>query len=70
MKDTSDQEMLAKMTDAEPRFTLRGQDVFSAYLVSMWADLAEAAGSPADKVAHARQRARAMRNWLNKKVPD
>lgn len=62
--------MLDKMDEAEPFFILRGQDASAAFLVKMWADLAEAAGVPAEKVENARQCARAMRNWPKKKIPD
>lgn len=55
---------------AEPLFILRAQDVFAAELVRQWAHLAESAGVARDKVDNARQCARAMRNWPNKKVPD
>lgn len=62
--------MLDKMDEAEPFFILRGQDAFSAHLVRMWADLAEGAGTPHEKVVNARQCARAMGNWNKKKIPD
>jgi hypothetical protein len=62
--------MLDKMDEAEPFFILRGQDAFSAYLVGLWADMAESAGTTGAKVTNARQCARAMRNWINKKIPD
>lgn len=62
--------MLEKMDEAEPYFVLRGQDAFSAHLVSLWADLAESAGTNGSKVQNARQCARAMRNWVSKKIPD
>lgn len=62
--------MLDKMDEAEPFFILRGQDAFSAHLVSLWADLAESAGANGAKVLNARQCARAMKNWTTKKIPD
>jgi hypothetical protein len=62
--------MLDKMDEAEPFFILRGQDAFSAHLVSLWADLAESSGTNGAKVNNARQCALAMRNWPSKKIPD
>lgn len=62
--------MLAKMDPAEPFFVLRGQDALAATLVRDWADRAEAAGVPRDKIDNARQCARAMKNWPMKKIPD
>lgn len=62
--------MLDKMDEAEPFFILRGHDVFAAHLVSQWADLAESAGTNEAKVQNARQCARAMKNWIKKKIPD
>ncbi len=62
--------MLEKMDEKEPFFIVRGQDVFAAFIVGIWADLAESAGASAVKVANARQCARAMRNWPKKKIPD
>jgi hypothetical protein len=62
--------MLDKMNEAEPFFILRGQDAFAAHLVSQWADMAESAGTSGAKVQNARQCARAMKNWLKKKIPD
>ena len=64
------QSMLDQMDEAEPYFILRGQDPFAAYLVACWADMAEGANVNGAKVANARQCARAMRNWLKKKIPD
>lgn len=62
--------MLAKMDPAEPFFVLRGQDALAATLVKEWADRADAAGVPRDKIDNARQCARAMKNWPTKKIPD
>ena len=62
--------MLDKMDEAEPYFILRGQDVFAAHLVALWADMAESAGTTGAKVQNARQCARAMKNWIKKKIPD
>lgn len=54
----------------EPVFLIRGQDKVGAAAVRGWADLAEAAGSPPDIVAHAREHAAKMDAWPKKKVPD
>lgn len=63
--------LLEKLADSkEPYFVLRGTDAFASHLVVMWADMAEGAGVPLDKVQNARQCARAMRNWPTKKIPD
>lgn len=70
------EELLKKLNEAngigqfEPYFVLRAQDAFSGHLVKLWADMAEAAGTPHDKVVNARECARAMRNWPKKKIPD
>lgn len=62
--------MLDKMDEAEPYFILRGQDAFAAMLVTQWAEMAESAGTPPDKVHNARMCARAMKNWTKHKIPD
>lgn len=70
MASKDDVAMIEKMPDAEPTFCLRGQDVFAAVLVDMWADLAASAGVQPHKVQEARQRANQMRYWKTKKIPD
>ena len=62
--------MLDKMDEREPFFILRGQDAFAAHLVSLWADMAESAGTNGAKVQNARLCSRAMKNWISKKIPD
>jgi hypothetical protein len=57
----------------EPIFTLRAQDTLAPVLVRAWVALAEAAGSPKDKVAEALDCAEQMEEWQHrngKKVPD
>ena len=61
---------LGKAADDEPVFTLRAQDAFAAALVEKWANFAEEAGCRPEKVAEARELAKAMRRWPTKKLPD
>ena len=55
--------------DAEPLFTLRGQDLLAPEIVREWAFRTLMLGSPVDKVDGARRIADAMENWqfANKK---
>ncbi len=61
---------IANAADDEPVFVLRAQDVFAAYLVRQWADMAWAAGTPQEKVSEAYRLAAQMQDWPNKKIPD
>lgn len=61
---------LGKAKDDEPVFILRGQDLLSDRLVDKWADRAEASGCSPEKVQEARNLAKAMRNYWNRKLPD
>src|SRR5689334_7475358 len=47
----------------EPMFILLGRDARAPALVEEWAQLAELRGDDPEKVAEARQCARAMRDW-------
>ena len=62
---------LDKAADDEPLFILRAQDLVAPEAIEAWCQLAETAGAPLEKVAHARLHAEAMRQWPgHKKVPD
>lgn len=62
---------LVKAADDEPLFVLRAQDITAPVAIEEWCRLAERLGAPAEKVAHARLHAEAMRRWAGaKKVPD
>lgn len=57
----------------DPTFTLRAQDQLAPVVVEYWCDLARAAGVGEAKVAEARAKAAAMRDWQARnaaKVPD
>lgn len=62
--------LLEKIPDGEPLFLIRGQDRLAANIVDFWAGAAEARGTPAPKVAEARECSRRMRQWPKKKWPD
>jgi len=62
-----------KAAPDEPIFTLRAQDVLAPGIVEAWAQRAEKAGSPPEKVAEARDLAEQMRQWQKQhpcKTPD
>ena len=62
---------LDKIAPDEPIFVLRAQDVTAPAAVEAWIKLAEVAGAPPEKLAHAHLHAQAMREWPGrKKVPD
>jgi len=67
---TEAQERLAHIDPKEPIFILRGQDKLAWHAVKFWADIAEANGVDAEKVAEARQIAQAMRDHTPQKLPD
>jgi len=59
--------------DDEPLFTLRAHDKYAPVTVLYWADQAEQAGAPAEKVVEARACANRMLEWQMEngaKVPD
>jgi hypothetical protein len=53
----------------EPLFTLRARDRFAAQVVRHWCDLAEAGGSPHEKIDEARLLANDMDRWPIKQIP-
>lgn len=60
-----------KIGAREPIFVLRAQDKCAPEAIEAWCDIAEKAGAPEAKIAHARLHAQAMREWSgSKKVPD
>lgn len=62
---------LLKVPDSEPIFTLRAQDVVAADTIRDWANRAEDAGAPVEKVTQARADANAFATWSGrKKIPD
>ena len=61
---------LEKAGEDEPIFVLRAQDKLAPGAIEMWADAAEDAGVPAEKVKDARELANLMRTWPNQKIPD
>ena len=61
---------LGKAKDDEPIFILRGQDILAGPLVRLWADLAQIAVCPQEKVDEANDLAEKMKNWVPKKWPD
>jgi len=66
-----DHESHKKIGEREPTFVLRAQDLCAPEAIEAWCDIAEKAGAPAEKIAHARLHAQAMREWGGaKKVPD
>jgi len=82
-KNTTDAACLVKAANDEPIFVLRGQDVTAGGLmennmgcVDFWCELQIARrierrdNSPAEKIADARDCAREMRAYPNRKFPD
>ena len=72
-KNPSKYDCLDKLSDNEPYFVLRAQDVFAAHLVDSWCDLAEQMGGAiknTHKIFEARSLAKEMRNWYPRKLPD
>ena len=65
-----DDACLAKVQPGEPIFVLRAQDMLAPAIVRKWAEEAEQHGCDAQKVAEARQCARAMDMWPSRKFPD
>lgn len=61
---------LSKVSDDEPIFVLRAQDKLAPMVVRYWAELAEAEGTPAEKVDEAVAHADVMEAWPTRKVPD
>jgi hypothetical protein len=54
----------------EPLFILRAQDILAATTVDQWADMLEdLEGEGCPKVGEARRLAAAMRRWPRRKVP-
>jgi hypothetical protein len=69
----SNDSCLQKAAEDEPIFVLRAQDTLAPELVREWADRAEDAGTPSEKVEEARDLARQMEDWQaanTSKVPD
>lgn len=62
--------VLQKIKPGEPFFVLRGQDKLAVAAIRQWANSAEAAGVPKDKVDNARACAWAMRSHRPIKIPD
>lgn len=54
----------------EPFFTLRGQDIFAAPLVRMWAELAVLSPQSRAKGLRAFELANRMEKWSTRKWPD
>ncbi len=65
-----ERELLKDMPDEEPLFILRGQDKFAPLVVEFWAKLAEQFDVRSGKVMGARDIARDMERWPERKVPD
>lgn len=61
---------LKKLHPGEPYFVLRAQDSTAATLVRIWAARAEEEGCNPGKVAEARELAKAMEAWPQRKLPD
>lgn len=70
---------VGKSGDYEPMFVLVGRDAFSGDCVRVWADIVERAAKNrpggvseelTKKIAEARQCAKAMDDYPNKKFPD
>lgn len=67
--------VLSRVAEDEPVFVLRAADVIAPTLVRMWAEQAEAHGSPPKKVNEALNLATSMEAWQRDhlsrtKVPD
>lgn len=58
------------IAEKQPAFTVIAQDKLAAPLVDLWADLAELHGCAPEKVADAREKAKAMAAYPYKKFPD
>lgn len=65
-----DDATLAKVGDDEPIFVLRAQDKFAASTIRYWAERAESAGAPREKIIEALDHAEVMEAWHTQKVPD
>lgn len=61
---------LSKVSDDEPIFVLRAQDMFSPELVREWARLAHEKGCPQWKIDEAIAIAEEMEQWPTRKYPD
>lgn len=62
-----------KISEDEPVFLLRGQDMVAPEVVEFWAEKALAAGASANIVLLAKRQARNMREWQHShksKIPD
>jgi len=59
-----------KAEDDEPLFILRAQDALAPIVVKYWAQIAQDAGAPREKIMSAWQLAQAMAEWPNRKLPD
>ena len=62
--------MFKKMPYNEPRFTLRGQDLFAPIVVKLWALLCRLVGIATEKVNGAEATANDMTRWQTRKLPD
>ncbi len=54
----------------EPVFLIRGQDIFGATAVRLYAALAEEGGADPELVASAKAHAKLMEEWSVQKMPD
>jgi hypothetical protein len=61
---------LDRLASGEPYFVLRAQDRLAPELIEAWAVEAELNDCPPEKVASAREVAKAMRGWRKRKMPD
>jgi hypothetical protein len=60
----------SQMSEEEPVFVLRAQDILAAHIVEYWADMVEDLNGPGcPKVAEAHRLAIQMRKWARRKVP-